>query len=259
MQKVQKESIFLCFLLIILFFIGQACESKESNRESLEDGNEMIEGEDVEPAEDTSAYELDSAEISDMRRLERDGIKYQKLLDSIAEANPNISYTYTPSNEGLIKTILGDYKVVVDGTEVPEEQKSIALILEKSFSTRQDMLSYYNKLNEVDMPARPKMGYPEYYEKIQEKISYPESAKIIDLEGLMFVEISIERNGALSEIKVVESLNNPDPQLKEQISESAIKAIRATQAFWLPAQADGEPVRSKLELPIWIDAVSPQS
>lgn len=259
MQKVQKESYMLCLMMALLFIIGQACETGGSNRESIENDNsyEMIEGEEEAPAEESDTVQnsdtLNSAEILEMKKLQDEGIRYHRLLDSIAEHNPNISYTYTPSKDGKIKTVLGDYKVEVDGSMTPDKKHSIAVLLERRFENRRKMLDYYNKLNHVDMPARPVQGYAAFYEELRKNLDYPAEVKSIDVEGLLFVELAVEKNGEISNIKIAESIN-ADDEIEEAIEESAIKAIKETQTQWNAAQTDGKPVRSKIEIPVWLDS-----
>lgn len=254
MNILQKKS-FLFSMVVMMVFLFSQCEQRGSNRHTIEDEEnpnyEMLEGEDVPPAEDKPT--LDSAELSHMKKLQNESLRYNQVLDSISEANPNISYTYTPVNGGSIKTVLGDYKVRVDNTTNREEEETIAVLLEKRFGNRQEMLNYYNKLQNVDLPAKPKRGYPAFYEELRENISYPEEAKKVETESLIFVQLAVEKDGSISTIKVSENINTTDDDLEEAIENAAVKAIKETTGEWKAAQKDGEPVRSKLEIPVWFD------
>lgn len=256
----KKVPALFSFILILLFIGAVSCETGGSNRESIENDNnyEMIEGEDIPPAQEMQDTTLDSAEISKMKQLRREGIKYKKLLDSIAEVNPNITYTYTPSENGPIKTVLGDYTVEVDGTKTPEEEYSVAMLLQKNFQNRQEMLSFYNRLYNVDLPAAPKNGYAAFYEELKENLDYPQEVSRKKIEGLLFVQLAIEKTGKISNLKVSESLN-AEEDIKRAIEKSAIEAIKETGTTWNAAQKDGQPVRSKLEIPIWFDGNIQQS
>ncbi|MGK7391253.1 MAG: energy transducer TonB [Candidatus Cyclobacteriaceae bacterium M2_1C_046] len=256
-MKKLPNRLFIYSICASLLLFSQ-CEPRGSNREKIEDEGdpnyEMLEGEDVPPAgEDEHA--LDSAEISHMKQLQDENLRYKRVLDSIAEVNPNITYTYTPVNGGRIKTVLGDYKVAVDNLNLmtEEEEETIALILEKRFQNRQEMLKYYNKLQNVDLPAKPKEGFSAFYEELRENISYPEEAKKLDTEGLIFVQLAVEKDGSISNIKVSENINTANNDLEEEIEDAAIEAVKETTGKWKAAQKNGEPVRSKLEIPIWFD------
>lgn len=247
--------------LIFIFFIligGISCETGGSNRESIENHNdyEMIEGEDENDR--TKGEGLDSADISKMKELRKEGLRYKKLLDSIAEINPNITYTYTPSENGPIKTVLGDYNVVVDGTKTTEEEYNIVGLLQKTFQNRQEMLSFYNRLYNVDLPAKPKNGYNAFYEELRSNLDYPQDLSRNNVKGLLFIQLAIEKTGKISNIKVSESID-AEEKIKRAIEKSAIEAIKETSTTWNAAQKDGQPVRSKLEIPIWFGSNIQQS
>lgn len=252
MKKVQNESMILSVFMVMLFLFSK-CEPRGSNRETIENDNsyEMMEGEDVPPAENDTT--LDSADISHMRKLQKENQELEDILDSIYKNNPNLSYTYVPAEEGQIRTILGDYKVDVDNTMTHEEENTIGVLLQKRFENRQKMLKYYNKLQNVDMPASPKEGYAAFYHELRQKINYPEEAKKLDTEGLLFVQLAIESDGTVSNVKISENINTDDDELEEKIEKAAIKAIKETNGEWKSARKDGEPVRSKLEIPVWFD------
>lgn len=256
LKKVQNESLVLSIIMILLFLFSQ-CEPRGADRETIENDNsyEMLEGEDVPPAEEEEET-LDSAELSQMKKLQDESVSYERLLDSISESNPNITYTYIPDNdpkEGRIKTVLGDYKVVVDNTLTKEEEETIGVLLARRFNIRQQMLNYYNELQNIDLPARPVEGYPAFYEELQEIIDYPNEAVKLDTEGLVFVQLAVEEDGSISNVKVSENINTKNDELAEAIKEAAVKAVKATEGEWRAAQRDGEPVRSKLEIPVWFD------
>lgn len=255
----RQKTIVFTFFVAAMWLFFQACEPRGANRDTIENDNsyEMMEGEDIPPAEEydtdtTGESTLDSADISEMQMLQENGDRYRKVLDSIAQANPRISYTYVPSQNGPIKTVLGDYRVEVDNTETRDEKESIAEILAKRFDDRQRMLAYYNELNNVDMPPTPEGGYPEFYEELQRNLNYPEGVEELIVEGLLFVQVDIEKNGTLSNIEIAENINTQDDDLEEAIANAAINAIKKTQTSWIPAQNNGRPVRSKVELPVWL-------
>lgn len=263
MWKLKIESYILIIFLLVMLLFAQACEPRGANRDTIENDNdyEMMEGEDIPPAEERVDEDesLDSADLSEMRRLEQDGMKYRKLLDSLAELNPEIAYTYIPSEEGRIKTVLGDYMVEVDNTVTQDEKETIAVLLQKRFENRRNMLNYYNKLNNVDMPPSPQDGYDHFYEKLQSELNYPKEVASLDIEGLLFVQLAVEKDGSISNIEIAENINTPNSDLDEQIADIAINAIRNLNVSWKPAQHDGQPVRSKVEIPIWLDTAAGNS
>ncbi len=73
-------------------------------------------------------------------------------------------------------------------------------------------------------------------------LKYPESAVKSGLQGKVTVEFVIEKDGSVSDVKVLESAG-------ESLDEEAVKVIMASPK-WKPARVNGEPVRSRLSLPI---------
>ena len=256
MFKVQKESLILGLFMSILFMFS-ACEtggSKDTQKEL-----DMIEGADEAPAKEDTVMDsletepLDSANISELRRIRDEGMRYKRLLDSIAEENPNISYTYVPGPEGKIKTVLGDYKVKIDGLET-EEEETVAMLVEKKFEIRQRMINFYNNLKNTELAAVPVKGYEEFYNQLDEHMDFSKELTEVDAEGLIFVQMAIEKNGEMSNPRISENISHLEKELEEEISTSSLNALKEIKMKWIPAQRNGEPVRSRVEIPIWIDA-----
>ena len=242
MRDSKNKSLIFFLPMILCMVIAVSCDTGERN--TIEKDYEMMEGEDVPPAEERNDTTTDSVEISKMKQLRKDGVKYRKLLDSIAAANPDIVYNYKPATNGHIKTVAGDYKVEVSGTNDPEEEYTITRILQRAFQIRQEMISIYNRLYNVDIPATPANGYEAFYHEVKQNLDEPETA------GLLFVQLAIERSGKISNVRVSQSIN-ADDNARYQIEKSTIEAIKGTKTSWHPAQKNGRPVRSKVEIPIW--------
>ena len=94
----------------------------------------------------------------------------------------------------------------------------------------------------VDEPATYPEGTQAMMAFIRENITYPESAREKKLQGRVFVQFVINKNGSISAIKVVKgvcaALNN-----------EAINVIKK-MPNWIPGKNNGEAVRSIARLPI---------
>ncbi|MBR5688073.1 MAG: energy transducer TonB [Prevotella sp.] len=77
---------------------------------------------------------------------------------------------------------------------------------------------------------------------LSQNIKYPASARKNNIEGRVIVRFIVEKNGRISEVKVVRSI---DPALD-------LEAVRVVKAMphWTPAQFNGIAVRSRFILPI---------
>ena len=84
-------------------------------------------------------------------------------------------------------------------------------------------------------------GVPALLSFIQQNIKYPEGAKEQEIQGRVIVQFTIEKDGSVSDVKVVKSV---DPLVDDQV----VRAISAMPA-WKPGMHEGKPVRASYSLP----------
>ena len=92
-----------------------------------------------------------------------------------------------------------------------------------------------------EMPSFP--GGPEkLFEYLKQHMRYPKAAEKDSIEGRVIVSFIVEKNGKLTNFKVVKS---PDPSLSKE-------ALRVAKSMpkWNPGKDYGKPVRVKYTLPI---------
>ena len=92
-----------------------------------------------------------------------------------------------------------------------------------------------------EMPSFP--GGPEkLFEYLKQHMRYPKAAGKDSIEGRVIVSFIVEKNGKLTNFKVVKS---PDPSLSKE-------ALRVAKSMpkWNPGKDYGKPVRVKYTLPI---------
>ncbi len=80
-------------------------------------------------------------------------------------------------------------------------------------------------------------------EHIYMNVTYPYEARINGIEGTVVVSFIIEKDGQLTNIKI---LKNPGGGLGEDVE----RVIKAMPQNWRPAIINGEPVRFKYALPV---------
>ena len=85
-------------------------------------------------------------------------------------------------------------------------------------------------------------GDKAYLDYIKKNMRYPEEAKKKGIEGRVLVQLYVETDGSLSEIKVSKSV---DPQLDEE----ALRIVKGMPK-WIPGRKGGEIVRMQMNLPI---------
>ncbi|MCU0418718.1 MAG: energy transducer TonB [Cyclobacteriaceae bacterium] len=89
--------------------------------------------------------------------------------------------------------------------------------------------------------AEPVGGYQAFYKQLQKTLVYPKRAKQLSVEGKVFVEFIVNRDGRPSDVKVLRGIG-------AGCDEEAVRAIALTQ--WHPGKQRGKPVRVKMVLPI---------
>jgi periplasmic protein TonB len=94
----------------------------------------------------------------------------------------------------------------------------------------------------VEETAAPIGGMSAFYEFVGKKIKYPAQAKRMGIEGKVFVEFVIEKDGSITDVKAIKGIGGGCDQEAERILQSAPK--------WKPGKQRGKPVRQKMVLPI---------
>ncbi|MDF9799382.1 TonB family protein [Catalinimonas alkaloidigena] len=85
-------------------------------------------------------------------------------------------------------------------------------------------------------------GMDAFYRYIGNEISYPLQARQQGIEGRVFVQFVVERDGSLTEVKAVRGIS-------EDCDAEAVRVIRNAPAF-KPGKQRGKPVRVRMVMPI---------
>ena len=144
----------------------------------------------------------------------------------------------------------GDHKVVVKNNR--DERNSYTVTIDGApfditYITRMltddseatDDSEVYTGAVEV-LPEYPG-GASAMYEFIQKNVKYPESAKEKGLEGRVFVQFVVEKDGSLSSFDVLRGVS-------EDIDAEAIRVLKAMPK-WKPGMNEGKPVRVHFTMP----------
>lgn len=84
---------------------------------------------------------------------------------------------------------------------------------------------------------------------IQQHLEYPEGAKEQEIQGRVIVQFIIEKDGTVSDVKIVKSV---DPLVDDQV----VRAISAMPA-WKPGMHEGKTVRVSYSVPIHFKLQAP--
>jgi len=94
----------------------------------------------------------------------------------------------------------------------------------------------------VEESAGPKGGYASWNKYLSEKIKYPAQARRMGVEGKVFVEFVVGKDGNITEARVIKGIG-------AGCDEEALRVVQQAPA-WTPGKQRGKPVRQKMVLPI---------
>lgn len=94
----------------------------------------------------------------------------------------------------------------------------------------------------VEHTAAPVGGFEQFYGDLAQELKYPESAKNAKMEGKVYVQFVVDKDGTITDVKAIKS---PDDALSAE-------AVRVVQAMpkWLPGKQSDKPVKQRIVLPI---------
>lgn len=139
-----------------------------------------------------------------------------------------------PDEQEIEEEIEIDMDTETDVTETKEVVIAPVIVEEK-----EDPNTIFTVVEET---AAPIGGMGAFYEYVGKKIKYPAQAKRMGIEGKVFVEFVIEKDGSITDVKAIKGIGGGCDQEAERILASAPK--------WKPGKQRGKPVRQKMVLPI---------
>lgn len=123
----------------------------------------------------------------------------------------------------------------VDQEEIPFEASNVDESASQDVNTEEVV-----SIAEVD-PEFPG-GIEALYKYMVDNVKYPEKAKADKIEGRVFVAFVIEKDGSVTNAKVVRGVS-------DEIDAEALRVVSAMPK-WKPGTQQGNPVRVQYNLPI---------
>ncbi len=137
--------------------------------------------------------------------------------------------------------ILEDIEIVLD-IEMTEEQ----VIEQRIFDEVEFEEEKEEKTDEiftiVEKQPEPVGGMSAFYQFVSKNLQYPMLARRNNIEGRVYIEFVVEKDGLLTDIKIIKGIGGGCDEEAIRIIESAPK--------WNPGKQRGRPVRVKMVLPI---------
>ncbi|MEE1000544.1 MAG: energy transducer TonB [Bacteroidales bacterium] len=127
--------------------------------------------------------------------------------------------------------------------------KRLALLLSAIFLTNMAFCQEEKKVSvddEVFVVVEEQAEFPggmeAMYAYIQKNLVYPEAAKEKGIEGRVFVSFIIEKDGSISNVKILRGIGGGCDEAAKEMVEKMPK--------WKPGKQRGKPVRFQFTLPI---------
>lgn len=139
--------------------------------------------------------------------------------------------------------------VVIDGAAQPNATKSqpgeqtFAIVEFNESASRISEAAAQDKVFTVveEQPEFPG-GYDNMMTFIRENLEYPSIARQQGIEGTVFVSFIVERDGAVTDVKVIRGIS---PECDQEV----IRMMKLNPK-WVPGKQSGEPVRVRFVLPV---------
>jgi periplasmic protein TonB len=142
--------------------------------------------------------------------------------------------------------------VEVPDEEEIEEEIQVNLDVEVTEDTKVEQIEIKQEKEEeedvnqiftiVEEQAQPVGGMSAFYKFVGEKMKYPAQARRMQVEGRVFCEFVVNRDGTLQDVKVIRGIG-------AGCDEEAIRVIQSAPP-WKPGKQRGKAVRSKFNLAI---------
>ncbi len=133
--------------------------------------------------------------------------------------------------------IKDDIKVNLD-VEVTEDTKVEEIVVQAE-EPKEESEEIFNVVEES---ATPKGGIQAFYKYVFDKIKYPAQARRMGIEGRVFVEFVIQKDGSLSDVRAIKGIG-------AGCDEEAVRVVQSAPP-WNPGKQRGKPVKQRYTLPI---------
>lgn len=165
------------------------------------------------------------------------------LMVILSSATAKTTGAITKINEKA--TTLLEYQPGMKTTDVSDKtvpnQATVDVISKRVIKTSKDTID--NRLFiTVQQSAEPAGGFNKFYRFLGKNIRYPAEARNRNIQGRVICQFVVEKNGALSDIKVVRGIG-------AGADEEAVRVL-ALSPKWTPGKEKGIPVRQQYTVPI---------
>ncbi|RZL98067.1 MAG: TonB family protein, partial [Pedobacter sp.] len=207
-----------------------------------------------------SIYGLKTIQASDKTVMQAtsplyviDGVKQKRITDGTSPLSTipqkNIASIEVLKDETSTELYGedGKYGVIVittikdKRTTKPAERKKVTIKPTAKADSKPADVKVYDF---VSLEKQPEFvgGMAKFYEYLKKTVKYPAEAQKNNVSGKVFVTFVVEKDGTLTDIKVIRKLGSG-------LDEEAIRVMKASPK-WTPGRQDGKAVRVKYNIPL---------
>lgn len=180
-------------------------------------------------------------------QIEDTSMNVQSRLEEFRIDNPDDEYYYLKYSNGALgkrsewmfpqKELLIEV-LVANNNDTPGERPEFHGIIVKKIKGdwRKEEFKY------IDTQPIPMRGIKQFYSFISENMKYPTEAKKAGVEGKVFVEFVVDKNGKLTEVKTIKGIGHGCDKEAERVLKAAPK--------WTPGNVVDMNVAVRMILPI---------
>lgn len=189
-----------------------------------------------------SAFEYSGRDNADAKDLAQN----QNLIEEIMEVPPTEQppppppkiqqpeIIEVPDEEEIEEEIEVEFDV-----EVTEDTKVEEIVIAPVVEEKEDVDQIFLVVEET---ATPKGGMAAFYKYVGDKMKYPAQARRMGIEGKVFVEFVINRDGSITDVKAIKGIG-------AGCDEEAVRVVQSAPP-WNPGKQRGKPVRQRYVVPI---------
>ncbi|WKN41747.1 energy transducer TonB [Tunicatimonas pelagia] len=167
----------------------------------------------------------ESGQIQSEIDYRSEGLHFIQMWNEKGEpqlSNGTGSYQNVTSNGDIQFAFIEDYKMVKNYTVRQQQQDTVYSMVE--------VLPEYRG------------GMEKFYRIIQKQLKYPKSARRKDIEGVVYVQFTVDRQGQVTEVKTLKGIGNGCDQESERVVQQSKR--------WSPGLVNNNPVKCRMVLPI---------
>ena len=141
-----------------------------------------------------------------------------------------------PDEEEIMEEIEIDLDIEMTEEQIIDQPVFVEMDLEIKEEKAEEIFTI------VELQPEPVGGFTAFYSYVGENLKYPKSAQRGNIQGRVYIEFVVEKDGSLTDIKTIKGIGGGCDEEACRIIGNAPK--------WKPGKQRGQPVRVKMVIPI---------